>query len=194
MGCGDGPLSVLLRLAEPPRLVIDRADRPVSRVESPRRLTLAPTGSERHNDGPGTFLGPPRVPAGPRCVDATALEPLGNPRREGRRTSAGRFAPTSAQPCAPGQTGHVLSSARIGPSYRWTLSIDQPARLAASSAEAPARMRAWTSRGRRPPSISICSCPNRGRSWRTAARNGSSTCIRKRPPSPLASSRCSPSS
>ena len=65
-------------------------------------------------------------------------------------------------------------SASTGPSKRRTFSTVQPARSATSSADSPRRIRACTSRGRRPPSISICSWPRRGRSRRAAARSASS--------------------
>lgn len=65
-------------------------------------------------------------------------------------------------------------SASTGPSKRRTRSTEMPAAWATSSAEAPARIRAWMSRGRRWLSTSISIWPRRGRSPRMAARSRSS--------------------
>ena len=65
-------------------------------------------------------------------------------------------------------------SASTGPSKRRTRSTGMPASWATSSAEAPARIRAWMSRGRRWLSTSISIWPRRARSLRTAARSRSS--------------------
>ena len=75
----DRPVGGLHLFAEPARLVIDRQEGLVRKVEAPRRLSLAPAGGEGQHDRPGTTLGPPGVPASVLGVHAATLESFGHP-------------------------------------------------------------------------------------------------------------------
>ena len=140
-------------LAEPAGLVVGRGDRAAEGLVAPGRGALA---ARR----PGRSSSATRRPRR-RGRSPTRRRRASTPRSRSR--SATRSARvTGPVPRLP--TAHCWAiratcsrSARTGPSKRRTFSTVQPARSATSSVDRPRRMRACTSRGRRPPSISIWS-------------------------------------
>ncbi len=114
-----------------------------------------------------------------RRQESHCTESLSAPRSSSRSATA---SPSCGPVFSPGRRTGVLRarsamkarSASTGPSKRRTRSTGMPASWATSSAEAPALIRAWMSRGRRWLSTSISIWPSRARSLRTAARSRSS--------------------
>ena len=151
----------------------------------PRRRPGRAAGAGRTSSSPSAVRPRPGRPAGPpRCRRRGATSPTGRcpSRRRAAAAAPGRPRRAAGPAFSPGRRTGVLRarsamkarSASTGPSKRRTRSTGMPASWATSSAVAPARIRAWMSRGRRWLSTSISIWPRRGRSPRTAARSRSS--------------------
>ena len=154
-------------------VLVERGDRAAVRpgLERPVRAVVRAAGPPGQRHDPLAVLALPRVPLGRRCTPGRAGRRCARRRRRAsgrpgrRRAPGGPAGPPprcASAPAAPGRRSARSSAA------------GHPAAAATCSTDAPARMRAWISRGRNWLSNSIAICPSRVRSPRAAARNCSS--------------------